>query len=404
MAERCGAFTARCQEQPRRSIEAMRYKHPTDGWHPAAMCRKLVSAMLAVSVVLSSCGGDVREISDSRVVERVFDKGLTRVSSADRFGMRPREKPRAEADEPAPHFRGEVPKSWREQPPSQLRDLDYLIGTATAAGERLTCWLTVLRGEGGGLLMNVNRWRSQFGLEPIQSDALSKLPTLRIDSLGTEATSVDLSGRYSPRGADGPKDGYRMFCLVIGYKGHTLFLRMTGPSAKVEAERSNFERLAKTLKPLPPGSQGAGSGQEKAPILWATPEGWTEKPARAPGMGGLGDFTIDAQTRCTISALGGGMAPNLNRWRAQMGHEPLTAAAIEELPNIEVLGKPSKLVELRGRYQGMSGENIAKAMLIGVIVPVGRLAVFVKLTGPEDTVREHRTRFLALCKSLRWAQ
>jgi hypothetical protein len=92
---------------------------------------------------------------------------------------------------------------------------------------------------------------------------------------------------------------------------------------------------------------------------------------------------------------------NVNLWRDQMGQPPMSEADVARLPVIEVLGRAAPLVEIEGSFTGKQGGRIEKAALLGTICLLGDRSVFVKMTGPADTVKREKDRFVEFCKSLR---
>src|SRR5512134_3885859 len=109
-------------------------------------------------------------------------------------------------------------------------------------------------------------------------------------------------------------------------------------------------------------------------------------------------------TECYITVLGGsggGVEPNLNRWREQMGQAPLDAKALAALETIQVLGRDAKLIEVSGNYTDMQGNQVESAGLLGVVCSIDGALLTVKMTGPRDIIEKERDRFLAFCRSLR---
>ncbi len=168
-----------------------------------------------------------------------------------------------------------------------------------------------------------------------------------------------------------------------------------------------------------PPSQPAsphGSGMEMPPnphamaaqpFSFATPEGWTSVP---PTSMRVVNFKIGAppEAECYVSALrgtGGGTEMNLNRWRGQMGvtGAPLTQEDIDKLPKVSILGKQEPLLEASGEYRGMSDKAQPGYMLLGTVCEMEPESVFVKMIGPEVTVRANHDKFVAFCESLKRA-
>lgn len=148
----------------------------------------------------------------------------------------------------------------------------------------------------------------------------------------------------------------------------------------------------------PRAGEGIGVVRE-----WATPEGW--RSLEPSGMR-LIRFAVgnSGSAECYVSILrgpAGGVAENINRWRAQMGQAPLSVEAITDLPKITVLSRASTMVEIPGTYHSMSGETREDFLLVGMVCPLPEQTLFVKLLGPEAEVRPEAGRFAAFCESLR---
>ncbi len=150
-----------------------------------------------------------------------------------------------------------------------------------------------------------------------------------------------------------------------------------------------------------PNPHTAATAPQSPGFAWATPEGWTEAPAKPMR---LVTFNIDADTECYVTILqgtGGGVEMNANRWLGQMGQEPLSPELVAALPKTPVGDAEGVLVEAAGSFQGMSGEAKAGYKMLGVIAEQAGQGIFVKMIGPEATVTAQRDQFLAFCASLR---
>jgi hypothetical protein len=153
-----------------------------------------------------------------------------------------------------------------------------------------------------------------------------------------------------------------------------------------------------------PGMQ-ASSAETK--FEWTTPSGWEELPSSQMRAA---NFRIarDPDTECYLAALpgaAGGLVANVNRWRKQMGLEPMSQASISALPQETLLGQSAFVVDLEGTYVGM-GQGAARPgyRMLGLIQEQPGQTVFLKMTGPGATVVDERARFLELAKSLRAAE
>ncbi|MDQ7007959.1 MAG: hypothetical protein Q9Q40_12070 [Acidobacteriota bacterium] len=151
-------------------------------------------------------------------------------------------------------------------------------------------------------------------------------------------------------------------------------------------------------KSSPPGAVSGEMGHSHSEELhWHAPAGWQETPGsslrlvnyRIPGGG--------PSAECYIVILandGGGEAANVNRWRRQLGLEPLDAATIAHE------GKDGKAGAGAYRYfRIVNPDQPAKAML-ATILPLGDRTAFVKLLAPADKIDQLTPDFVAFCDSL----
>lgn len=134
-------------------------------------------------------------------------------------------------------------------------------------------------------------------------------------------------------------------------------------------------------------------------VQFSVPAGWKlsqPKPMRVI------DFEITDGLQCYVSVLngdGGGLAPNIRRWEAQLTAEPSTDEAIAGLPKVKVLGVDSVFASIDGQYD--KGDDRIDARLLGVVCPLDGRTVYVKMIGPRDLVTKHESDFRAFCKSMR---
>ena len=139
-----------------------------------------------------------------------------------------------------------------------------------------------------------------------------------------------------------------------------------------------------------------------ASYRWELPAGWQELPP-TPLRAANFSITDDAAMECYLTVLtgvAGGVEANVNRWRQQMQQPPLTPEEIEALPTLDMLGKASPYIEIEGHFTGMTGHLHADYMMLAAIAPQDNATVFVKMTGPIETVKREREHFQAFCTSL----
>jgi hypothetical protein len=104
---------------------------------------------------------------------------------------------------------------------------------------RIDVSVTVLPGEAGGELANVNRWRGQIGLPAMDAAALAAARA----PLRTKVGTVSIY--------DFTNDGSAKSRVVAGLTvvdGNTWFVKMTGDAAAVAAARPDFLRIVESLR------------------------------------------------------------------------------------------------------------------------------------------------------------
>ncbi len=179
------------------------------------------------------------------------------------------------------------------------------------------------------------------------------------------------------------------------------------PSPQVDTTKSGFERFnggrAATMAPAASASPAAS---ELADLFdYDVAESWKSLPGNDMRLLNFSIGEGDGAAECYVSILpgdGGGLESNVNRWRAQMGADPLSSEDIEALPSITLMGRPATLVQAEGSFRGMGdGPVIEDAKLLGALFIAQGRAVFVKMVGPGATVDAEAAHFADFCSSLR---
>lgn len=118
-----------------------------------------------------------------------------------------------------------VPAGWSQLPATGIRK-----ATLQIEGAELS--VLVFPGDVGGELANINRWREQIGLSPIEA---SQLPAISI-----ERTISQLPARYvNLIGAEKSIKG-----AILPVNGRTWFFKLLGPTDSVQANEAGlFEFL-----------------------------------------------------------------------------------------------------------------------------------------------------------------
>ncbi len=136
----------------------------------------------------------------------------------------------------------EPPPDWQRQPPSPLRMLSYLV--QDSGGARGEVSLVMLGGGAGGTLDNVNRWRGQIGLQPVDAAALTK-DSVRLPSRLGELTVVDMAG--VPEKGDPLVDG-RIVAAILPLGDRTYFFKLRGNPELANRRKQEFLKWIGTVR------------------------------------------------------------------------------------------------------------------------------------------------------------
>ena len=141
----------------------------------------------------------------------------------------------------------------------------------------------------------------------------------------------------------------------------------------------------------------------RSAITWNLPAGWHEKPDTEMR---IANFGVDSRPgiECYISMLpgsAGGLAANVDRWRGQMGLEPLGETGVLGLPKTTLLGREGVWVDLQGTYTGMGSDARSGARMLGAIASFPGFGLFVKMIGPAADVEAEEERIRTLVGSIR---
>ncbi|RME94209.1 MAG: hypothetical protein D6766_06380 [Verrucomicrobia bacterium] len=121
-----------------------------------------------------------------------------------------------------------APEGWRSLPPGNMQLARYALPGPEGQAPEVS--VAVLGGDGGGLLANVNRWRRQLGLPPIDEAGLSgAVAPVENGPAGAHLVSLE-----------NPDTGRAMLAAVLPAQGQTWFVKMTGSPEAVKQARESF--------------------------------------------------------------------------------------------------------------------------------------------------------------------
>ncbi len=140
---------------------------------------------------------------------------------------------------PALHYT--LPSNWQEKPLTPMRAASFKA--AAPNGKEVDVSVVFLAGEAGGDLANVNRWRDQVKLPPIDEATLQQSAE-HVTADGHDFLVVDLVSA-DPLGEQNEKQ--RIIAAILDEKGRSWFIKMTGEDAAVASQKSAFSRFSPQL-------------------------------------------------------------------------------------------------------------------------------------------------------------
>jgi hypothetical protein len=134
-----------------------------------------------------------------------------------------------------------APSHWKAKPASAMRKGSFTI---TGDGGEADLAITAFPGDVGGELANLNRWRGQINLSPIQQSEF-EAAVQRIEKNGLRMTIVDIAGEGA--GAQ------RILGAMIPLGGSTWFVKLgPGPAGLIAKEKPAFLAFLDTVKSQAP--------------------------------------------------------------------------------------------------------------------------------------------------------
>jgi hypothetical protein len=134
----------------------------------------------------------------------------------------------------APQIKWKAPTDWKEVPPSAMRYASFNVSGEN--GGKLDISVVTFPGTGGSDSDNVNRWRGQLGLAPLdEKSAVASIVPLKTG--GADFSTVDMTGGAS-----------RVITAWTRRDGRTWFFKMSGPGPMVEGEKSKFFDFLRSIE------------------------------------------------------------------------------------------------------------------------------------------------------------
>lgn len=324
-------------------------------------------------------------------------------------GLTPEQLAAAGGSMPAgPSFTDSPPAHWKKMAPSAFLLAKYRI--EGEGGTSVDVTFSTLRSAPGGLLANINRWLGQMGQEPFADDAAMKAGTRTVVSGFGDAVFVEVEGLA--QGADPKSDG-RLIGAIAESGPSAWFFKLRGNAELAAAEKENFIAWVESVKPAEasdvPMHGTAPAEQIAAPqdapatppgdgqVTWKLPEGWKVSNGSSARYATLSVTGADGATGEVAVThfpgdVGGDLA-NVNRWRGQIGLQPIDEAALAaSVTQVTAGPKTIKVMDATGPQNRCAAGWMAH----------GGETWFFKFTGPEGLVGAEKPKFTAFLESIRF--
>ena len=246
-----------------------------------------------------------------------------------------------------------LPTGWQRLPGSEMRYATLVLNGQPP----LDMSVTKLPIQPGidlidQVLANINRWRGQLSLAPIDTSDLSR-ESQKLTIGNTEAYWVNLLGTAIPK------------ALPMAAPHPPVTRREEPPQSEPPSDIPKFEKPAE----------------------------WAAAPAAMFAKVSLQVIEGDAKVAITVTAARGNPVDNVNRWRGQLKLEPIAEDKLMETAKKVEVGKLSGDL-----YELTNGERT----ILGVIVQDGDQMWFVKLDGNSKLAEREHARFEGFLKSLQF--
>ena len=135
-----------------------------------------------------------------------------------------------------------APPGWHEKPLSTMRLASF--DAPGPNGKKADVSVVALPGMAGGELANVNRWRDQMKLGPIDEGALQQ----QAEHLKANGHDYLLVNIPSEAAVGNPPTKQRIIAAILNENDRAWFIKMTGDDAAVAANQEAFADFVRSLK------------------------------------------------------------------------------------------------------------------------------------------------------------
>jgi hypothetical protein len=291
-----------------------------------------------------------------------------------------------------------LPEGWEQAPGDQMSLAKFVVHGKGGAQANISVTALPPSDEAA----NVNRWRRQLALEPATPEDISKQrEAAKIG--GHDASLFDIAGSDPAT-----QKKTRIVGAMASLSDAMWFFKMMGDDELVASQKSAFTKFIATFplpghehpieqtaapaiapsKTEPPKLESPATASER----WKAPASWKEEPAGP--MQEAKFSAANGKATVTISIFPGetgGLRPNVDRWRRQIGLGPVTD---EEFPKVQT---PLELPGAKATIVDMTGSE--QRLVAAVVTRADGSTWFIKLLGDKAGVASERAAFIDFVKT-----
>ncbi|MGC8888047.1 MAG: hypothetical protein ACP5MG_12910 [Verrucomicrobiia bacterium] len=286
----------------------------------------------------------------------------------------------------------DVPQNWEEKPASGMRVAQYLVkGKNGAQGEVAVMPMVGLKATKDEILAI---WRGQLGNNVVQKSEQVKIGA-------DEGELFDLSTEQPPN-SELPS---RILVAMVLKNNINWFFRISGASNLIEESKADFINYLNSVK-----ITSADQTSQQPPTVSPTPikpsdfkvpDDWKPLP---PAPMTLTRYEVSDGSNSAVISIskldgdGGGLLPNINRWRGQINLQNISADELDRVAEKITLGNLNAVVvDFTGTNK--TGEQ---TRMVGIIAPAGSFTYFFKMTGQKEAVEKHKSALINFVKNFKF--
>jgi hypothetical protein len=239
------------------------------------------------------------------------------------------------------------------------------------------------------ILANVNRWRGQMQLSPMdETDLADGTRSLTLAADRSNAIVVDITGRLKPGGMSPP------------------FASGADKGALPAGHPPVGEKSTNAAKKPPESAKGADASPRVAadpnlPFTYDLPAGWHPAPLKTFSVATFALETGSQKVEITVTPFGGGaggLLMNVNRWRGQVHLPPASDDELKSLLSpYRVDGRPAQMVRL---FSPKSADP--PLAIVAVVADRDDATWFFRMSGAPELAEEQQSNFDKFMASIKF--